>query len=188
MPDPKSKKSAETSADDVVDESAVSDAESTDEPGDVTDEPGDVTAAPKARPEKTAADAKADDAKSADTADRTATAAKGAKTSGKGKVAKSTTSSSKASSKKSGNPAKAAAAEKKAPPSRTPVKPKRIGNRWAAPAMLTSAGIGLLWIVVFYVTQGTDVTLPLITDLGSWNLVIGMGFIVAAFGFSMKWE
>ena len=67
-------------------------------------------------------------------------------------------------------------------------KAKRIGNRWAGPAMVTSALIGLVWIVVFYVTQGTDVTVPLMTKLDSWNLVIGMGFIVAAFGFAMKWE
>lgn len=68
---------------------------------------------------------------------------------------------------------------------KTPVKPKRIGNRWAAPAMLTCAIIGLAWIVVFY-TAGNK--LPYMKDLDSWNLVIGMGFIVAAFGFSMKWE
>lgn len=75
---------------------------------------------------------------------------------------------------------------------RTPKAPKiqakRVGNRWAGPAMVTSAGIGLLWIVVFYVTNGTDVRIPIITDLESWNLVIGMSFIVAAFGFAMKWE
>jgi len=67
-------------------------------------------------------------------------------------------------------------------------KAKRVGNRWAGPAMVTSALIGLLWIVVFYVTNKPDTHIPLMTDLGSWNLVIGMGFIVAAFGFAMKWE
>lgn len=66
-------------------------------------------------------------------------------------------------------------------------KPQRVGNRWAGPAMVASALFGLVWIVVFYVTQG-NVDVPLITSLGSWNLVIGMGFIVAAFGFAMKWE
>lgn len=68
-------------------------------------------------------------------------------------------------------------------------KAKKIGNRWAGPAMMTSAAIGLVWIVVFYVIQGQpNANVPLISDLGSWNLVIGMGFIVAAFGFAMKWE
>lgn len=67
-------------------------------------------------------------------------------------------------------------------------QPKRVGNRWAGPAMMASAVIGLVWIVVFYTTNGIDVNVPLITSLGSWNLVIGMGFIVASFGFAMKWE
>jgi hypothetical protein len=88
------------------------------------------------------------------------------------------------SAARSGNPAKAAQ-DSTAKVSRTPVKPKRIGNRWAAPAMLVSAVIGLIWIVVFY-TAGEQ--LPYMKELGNWNLVVGMGFIVAAFGFSMKWE
>lgn len=65
---------------------------------------------------------------------------------------------------------------------------RALGNRWAAPAMIGSALIGLVWIVVFYVTNGTTADVPIITDLGNWNLVIGMGFIVGAFGFAMKWE
>lgn len=67
-------------------------------------------------------------------------------------------------------------------------QPKPVGNRWAGPAMMASALIGLVWIVVFYTTNGIDVNIPLITGLGSWNLVIGMSFIVASFGFAMKWE
>ncbi len=71
-------------------------------------------------------------------------------------------------------------------------KAQKIGNRWAGPAMLTSALIGLLWIVVFYVLNGQTIDYPSwlqwYQDLANWNLVIGMGFIVAAFGFAMKWE
>lgn len=82
-------------------------------------------------------------------------------------------------------------AKKKAP--KTPKQPEgpkaqRVGNRWAAPAMMASALIGLVWIVVFYVLSGTNVTIPYFTDLGNWNLGIGMAFIMAAFGFAMKWE
>lgn len=68
------------------------------------------------------------------------------------------------------------------------IKPQRIGNRWAAPAMVISAVIGLVWIVVFYATSNTDINIPGYSGLGNWNLAIGMGFIVAAFGFAMKWE
>ena len=53
---------------------------------------------------------------------------------------------------------------------------------------MTSAVVGLVWIVVFYVVSGTDANIPVYTDLGQWNIVIGMGFILAAFGFAMKWE
>ena len=67
-------------------------------------------------------------------------------------------------------------------------KPQRIGNRWAGPAMVTSGIIGLIWIVVFYTLSNGTTNIPLYSDLGQWNLVIGMGFIVAAFGFAMKWE
>lgn len=93
---------------------------------------------------------------------------------------------SRKSDARSGNPAKRSAAEESEKPDRkTPVKPQRVGNRWAAPAMVTCALIGLAWIVVFY-TAGDQV--PYLSDLGNWNLIVGMGFIVAAFGFSMKWE
>lgn len=73
-------------------------------------------------------------------------------------------------------------------PEPEPGAPVKIGNRWAAPLMLASAGIGLAWIVVFYVISGTDTQIPVYSDLGNWNIVIGMGFIVAAFGFATKWE
>ncbi|MGI9084838.1 MAG: cell division protein CrgA [Aeromicrobium sp.] len=73
-------------------------------------------------------------------------------------------------------------------PAPQPGEPGTTGNRWAAPAMVASALIGLLWIVVFYVVGGTDTRIPFYSDLGQWNIVIGMGFILAAFGFAMKWE
>jgi cell division protein CrgA len=73
-------------------------------------------------------------------------------------------------------------------PAPQPGEPGKAVSRWAAPAMVTSAVIGLTWIVVFYVIGGTDTRIPFYSDLGQWNIVIGMGFILAAFGFAMKWE
>jgi hypothetical protein len=71
-------------------------------------------------------------------------------------------------------------------------KAQKIGNRWAGPAMVISGVIGLIWIVVFYTLSNQTIDYPSFLqwydDLDSWNLVIGMGFIVAAFGFAMKWE
>lgn len=76
---------------------------------------------------------------------------------------------------------------KKKSESRGP-KPQRLGNRWAGPGMVISAVIGLLWIVVFYTISDGSHHIPWYSDLGNWNLGIGMAFIIAAFGFAMKWE
>ncbi len=46
--------------------------------------------------------------------------------------------------------------------------------------MLAMFLIGLTWIVVFYVTDGS---LP-IDKLDNWNIVVGFGFIAAGFGVS----
>jgi hypothetical protein len=64
-------------------------------------------------------------------------------------------------------------------------KPVRVGGRrWIAPAMCTLWILGLAWIVVFYLAPD----LPIMEDIGNWNLVIGMGFIGAGFVFATKWE
>lgn len=67
-------------------------------------------------------------------------------------------------------------------------RPNTGGWRYAGPAMATCGVIGLLWIVVFYVIANTDTRIPFYSDLGQWNILIGMGFIVAAFGLATKWE
>jgi hypothetical protein len=58
------------------------------------------------------------------------------------------------------------------------------GRRWVAPLMLALFGIGLAWIVVFYVT---DASLPL-EALGNWNIVVGFGFIAGGFVVSTQWK
>lgn len=60
--------------------------------------------------------------------------------------------------------------------------------RYAGHAMVASGIIGLIWITVFYVISNTETRIPVYSDLGQWNILIGMGFIVAAFGFATKWE
>lgn len=76
--------------------------------------------------------------------------------------------------------------------SRTLPEPGTTGNRWAAPAMIASAVFGLVWIVIFYTLGNSTADVPVLSDVvyefGNWNLVVGMGFIIAAFGFAMKWE
>lgn len=71
---------------------------------------------------------------------------------------------------------------------RPPAPPGNRGWRYAGVAMSVSAILGLLWVVVFYVISNTATHIPFYSDLGQWNIVIGMGFIIAAFGFATKWE
>jgi hypothetical protein len=64
-------------------------------------------------------------------------------------------------------------------------KPARVGGRrWIAPVMCALWIFGLAWIVVFYLAPD----IPIMSDIGNWNLVIGMGFIAAGFVFATKWE
>ena len=56
--------------------------------------------------------------------------------------------------------------------------------KWLAPTMVAGFIIGLLWIVVFYVTQ-TAYPIP---NIGSWNMLIGFGFIGIGFGLATRWR
>ncbi len=56
---------------------------------------------------------------------------------------------------------------------------------WLAPLMLTLFAIGIVWLVVFYVTQGN---MPLVGGLGNGNLAVGFGFIVLGFVLSTQWR
>lgn len=58
------------------------------------------------------------------------------------------------------------------------------GWRWVAPLMLTLFGLGLAWIVVFYVTNSS---LP-VEAFGNWNIVVGFGFIAGGFVVSTQWK
>ncbi|GGU27842.1 cell division protein CrgA [Streptomyces lavendofoliae] len=61
---------------------------------------------------------------------------------------------------------------------------KLTSRSWVAPVMLALFAIGLAWIVVFYVTDGS---LP-VKSLGNLNIVVGFGFIAAGFGVSTQWK
>jgi hypothetical protein len=56
--------------------------------------------------------------------------------------------------------------------------------RWLAPVMVANFLIGLLWIVVFYVSQ----TLYPIPNIGAWNMIIGFTFIAVGFSLATKWK
>jgi hypothetical protein len=70
------------------------------------------------------------------------------------------------------------------PEKQTTIKLSRGGRRWVAPLMLAMFAIGLVWIVLFYVTTGD---LP-IAAIDNWNIVVGFGFILAGFVVSTQWK
>jgi len=69
-----------------------------------------------------------------------------------------------------------------------PVKKKGPSPRWLAPLMLALFGIGVLWLVVFYISQGRMGGLPRVSELGNYNLLVGFGFIIAGFGVATQWR
>jgi hypothetical protein len=56
--------------------------------------------------------------------------------------------------------------------------------RWLVPAMVTFMVVGLLWVVVYYVTQ----TEYPIESLGNWNMAIGFGLISIGFALATRWK
>ena len=71
-------------------------------------------------------------------------------------------------------------------PQSTAPKPVKYGNAaWWAPTMVAFFVLGLPWIVIYYIA-GAD--LPVMKNLGWFNILIGFGLIGVGFGMSMRWR
>jgi Cell division protein CrgA len=55
---------------------------------------------------------------------------------------------------------------------------------WFKPVMFSFMLIGLVWIILFYVSQGS---LP-IAQLNSWNILIGFGIMFVGFLMTTRWR
>ena len=60
-------------------------------------------------------------------------------------------------------------------------------GRGVVVGMLGCFLIGLVWIVVYYMT-GQDLSIPLSQNLGQYNLVVGIGFMAVGFVYATRWE
>jgi hypothetical protein len=60
-------------------------------------------------------------------------------------------------------------------------------GRGVVGAMLGCFLIGLIWIVTFYFL-GNETSVPVMSDLGQYNLLVGIGFMAVGFSFATKWE
>lgn len=59
-------------------------------------------------------------------------------------------------------------------------------GRGVVTGMLGCFLLGLIWIVVYYMSG--NATVPLFTDLGQYNLIVGIGFMAVGFVYATHWE
>ena len=63
------------------------------------------------------------------------------------------------------------------------------GSRaWVPPTFITVGLLGVVWLVVYYVTVSANIVIPGMTALGGWNILIGMGAMAAAFALATLWK
>lgn len=55
---------------------------------------------------------------------------------------------------------------------------------WFKPVMFGFMLFGLVWIIVFYISQGS---LPIVA-LGSWNIMVGFGIAFIGFLMTTRWR
>ncbi|RPF26786.1 MULTISPECIES: cell division protein CrgA [Georgenia] len=66
----------------------------------------------------------------------------------------------------------------------TPPAGPRPSPHWWAPTMVALMVLGLVSVVLTYLTQGN---LP-VPGLGNWNLAIGFGVMITGFFMTMRWR
>jgi hypothetical protein len=69
------------------------------------------------------------------------------------------------------------------PPPRT--GRRRVSPPWVAPAFVGSILLGLVWIVVYYSTNGGFAGM---SALGAWNLIVGFVLIIAGVALATQWR
>lgn len=58
-------------------------------------------------------------------------------------------------------------------------------RRWVPPTFIAVGLLGVLWLVVYYIAGHQ---IPFMSDLGGWNVLIGMGGMAAAFILATLWK
>jgi len=58
-------------------------------------------------------------------------------------------------------------------------------RRWVPPTFITVGLLGVAWLITYYVAGPS---IPYMSDLGNWNILIGMGGMAAAFGIATLWR
>ena len=58
-------------------------------------------------------------------------------------------------------------------------------RRWVPPTFITVGLLGVAWLIVYYVA-GQNI--PVMSDLGNWNILIGMGGLAGSFIIATLWK
>ena len=61
-------------------------------------------------------------------------------------------------------------------------------RQWVPPTFITVGMLGVIWLVVYYITASTGIYVPVMSDIGGWNVVIGMGLMASSFGIATLWK
>ena len=56
--------------------------------------------------------------------------------------------------------------------------------KWLVPVMLASFLLGLIWIVIFYISS-TSYPIP---GIGAWNMLVGFAFVGVGFSLATRWK
>jgi hypothetical protein len=61
-------------------------------------------------------------------------------------------------------------------------------GRGVVVGMLGCFLVGLLWICTYYVVSDDPSAIPVMNDLGQYNLMLGIAFMAVGFTFATRWE
>ena len=61
---------------------------------------------------------------------------------------------------------------------------RKYGSPWVGPVMATFFLIGVAWLVIYYLTQGGGPVPP----FGTYNLLVGFGFLIVGFALATRWK
>ena len=81
------------------------------------------------------------------------------------------------------------AADKQKLKAQRPPKSKKVkapsSRRWVPPTFITVGLLGVAWLIIYYVAGPS---IPYMSELGNWNILIGMGGMAAAFIIATLWK
>jgi hypothetical protein len=62
---------------------------------------------------------------------------------------------------------------------------RKVSPPWVGPAIVALLVVGLAWIAVYYITQNS---IPGMSALGNWNLVVGFVLVISGVTLATRWR